>query len=111
MGPAKNALVRTTAVPTFVSMGVASNVVPTHSDVTLDMRTLPGDEGNAPLQHLLRMLQGAGLRVVGKDQASEEQIKLAWSQVCLLYNRMHACAPMWRYHGQGSHLEISRHHL
>ena len=42
LGPSKNALVRSTAVPTFVSMGVASNVVPAHTDVTFDMRTLPG---------------------------------------------------------------------
>lgn len=54
-------------VPTVVRAGVATNVVPMHSEVTFDMRLLPGDEGDTATEHVLRALRGAGARVVGGD--------------------------------------------
>lgn len=82
MGATKNALVRTTAVPTLVSTaGSATNVVPAHSAVTIDMRTLPGDDGHAPLQHLLHMLRGAGLQEASDKGHEHGTTRLTWSQV------------------------------
>jgi acetylornithine deacetylase/succinyl-diaminopimelate desuccinylase-like protein len=57
---------RTTVVPTLTNMGVAHNVVPMHSAIVVDMRTLPGDDGPRPRQFMLRMLRAAGVEVEGE---------------------------------------------
>ena len=59
LGPSKNALVRSTAVPTFVQMGVASNVVPAHTDITVDMRTLPGSTAASTMEDIVKMMAAA----------------------------------------------------
>lgn len=51
-----NAQVRTTIVPTHVSMGVAHNVVPSTATLRLDARLLQGDDDkDLALRHVRRM--------------------------------------------------------
>jgi hypothetical protein len=71
---------RTTIVPTFLSMGVATNVVPMHSTITVDMRNLPGDEGGAPERFLQHILRAAGVAVKGQAQ------RPCWRLGCMLQN-------------------------
>ena len=70
MGNANNAQMRTTFVPTMASMGVALNVVPMHSEIFVDMRNLPGDEGVLPEQFMKRALTKAGCRFEGDEQSN-----------------------------------------
>jgi acetylornithine deacetylase/succinyl-diaminopimelate desuccinylase-like protein len=51
-GPTANALVRSTAVPTIVNMGVAQNVIPARAEAFVDMRLLQGQGGDVPLQYM-----------------------------------------------------------
>lgn len=51
----------------MASMGVAQNVVPMHSEISVNMRTLPGDMGDLPRSFMLRMLREAGVQVAGEE--------------------------------------------
>jgi hypothetical protein len=62
---------RTTMVPTIISAGVAMNVVPMHSEITVDMRNLPGDVGNTPLCFVKRAVEFAGLQVSHSELESQ----------------------------------------
>ena len=75
LGPANNALMRTTVVPTLASMGVAMNVVPTHSEITVDMRNLPGDEDGAPRRFMLHALRAAGVAVAAAPGDAREGLR------------------------------------
>jgi len=56
VGRETNAQVRTTIVPTHVTMGVSHNVVPSTASVRLDVRLLQGDGSEAAFQgHVERM--------------------------------------------------------
>eukprot|EP00892_Ulva_mutabilis_P007796 jgi/Ulvmu1/5389/UM022_0184.1 len=59
-GREMNAQVRTTVVPTHVTMGVSHNVIPSSATVRLDVRLLQGDGDAATiLQHVQRITAGA----------------------------------------------------
>jgi acetylornithine deacetylase/succinyl-diaminopimelate desuccinylase-like protein len=71
-------------IPTIISAGVATNVVPMHAEITIDMRNLPGDEGNAPLCFVRRAVEFAGLQVTSTFQSKQPcvwspAIDVAWA--------------------------------
>lgn len=76
LGPSNNALMRTTVVPTMVHAGVALNVVPMHSEISVDMRNLPGDEHGAPRRFMLRALRAAGVAVKPEPGDAPEPLRL-----------------------------------
>jgi carboxypeptidase PM20D1 len=62
MGPAANALVRSTAAPTMVNMGVAHNVIPAHAEAIVDMRLLQGQAGEVPRRYMQARAAEAAVR-------------------------------------------------
>lgn len=45
---------------TKISSGVASNVIPQHGELTVNMRTLAGQGGDAPLRYLTQRIAQTG---------------------------------------------------
>lgn len=70
-------------MPTLAEMGVALNVVPMHAEITVDMRNLPGDTGNAPERFMQRILRAAGYPVAGVAPPSSvgDRIKTAAAEL------------------------------
>lgn len=51
-----NAMIRTTLVPTIINAGVKDNVVPTVAKATINLRLLPGDEVEAVIEQLKKII-------------------------------------------------------
>lgn len=90
LSPATNALVRSTFVPTLVRAGVATNVVPMHSELTFDMRLLPGDDGDTATAHVVRALRSTGVRLVNGAGESVPRTGPWWDVLCEAAGRARA---------------------
>ena len=95
VGRETNAQVRTTIVPTHVTMGVSHNVVPSTASVRLDVRLLQGDGSEAAFQgHVERMAARArrdhkSVLIIERDMNSPVPMELPSNVRCAV-----ACVPV-----------------
>jgi acetylornithine deacetylase/succinyl-diaminopimelate desuccinylase-like protein len=74
-GPLLDALMRTTMTNTIVSGGIRSNVIPGQAEATVNMRLLPGVQGEQAVRQLRRAIADPRVRVeVGTDDQSAAEV-------------------------------------
>ncbi|MFB7878309.1 M20/M25/M40 family metallo-hydrolase [Nocardia sp. NPDC056064] len=69
--PTTAALVRTTTAPTVISGGVKANVLPQSAEALVNFRILPGDSVASVLEHCVRVIGDAEVRVELDGATSE----------------------------------------